>query len=163
MRQRSLARIALLPLLACVALANTAAAQAVRGTLLGTIQDAQGAPVPGVTVTATETQTNVSRSVVTNQSGNYVFANLKDGLYRVETALSGFKRFSRDGSSAGPPRTRGVALERRHGETFGVVQEAAPAGGPCRHGSRSRAGRSRSSPWARAATSRGCGPPCRGP
>src|SRR5688500_13641265 len=71
--------------------------QAVRGTLLGNVSDAQGAPVPGVTVTATETQTNVGRTAVTNQSGNYVFANLKDGLYRVDTELGGFKKFSRDG------------------------------------------------------------------
>ena len=59
----------------CAGLAGTAAAQAVRGTLLGAVQDAQGAPVPGVTVTATETQTNVSRSVVTNQSNAFNHAN----------------------------------------------------------------------------------------
>ena len=40
--------------------------------------------MPGVTVTATETQTNMTRTAVTNQSGHYVFANMKDGLYRVE-------------------------------------------------------------------------------
>jgi outer membrane receptor protein involved in Fe transport len=75
---------------------GTSGAQAVRGTLLGKVGDAQGAAVPGVTVTATETQTNVARHVVTNQDGNYVFANLKDGLYRVEAELAGFKKFARD-------------------------------------------------------------------
>ena len=50
-----------------------------------------------MSVTATETQTNIVRTTVTNQSGHYVFANMKDGLYRVETELTGFKKFSRDG------------------------------------------------------------------
>jgi hypothetical protein len=96
MTRRALAPLAL-SFLALAVTAEVARAQAVRGTLLGAVQDAQGAAVPGVTVTATETQTNVARSAVTNASGNYVFANLKDGVYRVETQLSGFKRFSREG------------------------------------------------------------------
>ena len=77
-------------------LASPSLAQAVRGTLLGNVTDTQGAAVPGVSVTATETQTNVARTVVTNQSGHYVFANMKDGIYRVATELTGFKKFSRD-------------------------------------------------------------------
>ena len=95
MTQRALVRIAL-TVAVCAGLASQSAAQAVRGTLLGTVSDTQGAAVPGVTVTAVETQTNISRSVVTNQSGNYVFANMKDGLYRVEAELTGFKKFARD-------------------------------------------------------------------
>jgi hypothetical protein len=35
--------------------------------------------------------------VVSNQNGNYVFANMQDGIYRVEAELSGFKKFSRGG------------------------------------------------------------------
>src|SRR5262249_34682832 len=97
MNQRTLMRIALPALVACAALSGTAAAQAVRGTLLGSVHDPKGAGVPGVTVTAVETQTNISRSAVSNQSGNYVFANMKDGLYRVEAEITGFKKFSRDG------------------------------------------------------------------
>ena len=48
-------------------------------------------------MTAVETQTNISRSVVTNASGNYVFANMKDGCVRVEAELTGFKKVLRDG------------------------------------------------------------------
>ena len=64
MTQRTLARIALLAAVAYAALSGTATAQAVRGTLLGTVHDTQGAAVPGVNVTATETQTNISRTAV---------------------------------------------------------------------------------------------------
>jgi len=76
-------RIALFAAAFVLALSGTALAQAVRGTLLGNVTDTQGAPVPGVSVTATETQTNVARTAITNQSGHYVFANMKDGLYKV--------------------------------------------------------------------------------
>ena len=126
MTQRSHTRIVLLAALACAALAGTAAAQAVRGTLLGTVHDAQGAAVPGATVTAIETQTNISRSVVTNQSGNYVFANMKDGLYRVAAELTGFKKFSRDGVDVKVNSTVRVDVVLEVGnmeETVEVVQE----------------------------------------
>src|SRR6266496_1553701 len=67
---RALARALLAAFVVWCAAGGTAAAQAVRGTLLGTVHDSQGAGVPGVNVTATETQTNISRSAATNQSGN---------------------------------------------------------------------------------------------
>ncbi len=126
MTQRTLARIALMATMACAALSGTAFAQAVRGTLLGTVHDSQGAAVPGVSVTAVETQTNISRSAVSNQSGNYVFANLKDGLYRVETELSGFKKFSRDGVEVKVNSTVRVDAVLEVGnmeETVEVIQE----------------------------------------
>jgi hypothetical protein len=107
-------------------LASPSLAQAVRGTLLGNVTDTQGASVPGVSVTATETQTNVARTVVTNQSGHYVFANMKDGIYRVETALTGFKRFSRDGVDVKVNSTVRVDVILEVGamtETVEVVQE----------------------------------------
>ncbi len=126
MTQRTLARTALLAAVALAFSAGTATAQAVRGTLLGTVHDTQGAAVPGVTVTATETQTNIPRTVVTNQSGNYVFANMKDGLYRVETELAGFKKFSRDGVEVKVNSTVRVDVLLEVGnmeETVEVVQE----------------------------------------
>jgi hypothetical protein len=109
-----------------LALAGTALAQAVRGTLLGTVNDTQGAPIPGVTVTATETQTNVARTAVTNPNGNYVFASMKDGLYRVETELTGFKKFSRDNVEVKVNSTVRVDVILEVGamtETVEVVQE----------------------------------------
>jgi iron complex outermembrane recepter protein len=93
---RKLTRLTLLSAGLILALSGTALAQAVGGTLRGKVADPQGVPVPGVTVTATETQTKVTRTAVTDESGHYVFSNLKDGLYRVEMELPGFKKFSRD-------------------------------------------------------------------
>src|SRR5215471_10274379 len=70
--------------------------QAVNGTLLGTVTDAAGAVVPGANVIITEVNTNLSRSTVTNESGNYVFGNLERGVYRVEVQAQGFKKAIRD-------------------------------------------------------------------
>jgi hypothetical protein len=72
-----------------------ASAQAVTGTLLGNVTDASGAGVPGATVTALETQTNVSRSAVTNESGYYIFPSLQNGTYTLEAELTGFKKVVR--------------------------------------------------------------------
>src|SRR5690349_25032429 len=66
----------------------TSYAQAVNGTLLGTVVDAQGAGVPGATITITETGTNIARTAQTNASGHYTFSNLKDGTYRVSVEMA---------------------------------------------------------------------------
>ena len=52
-------------------------------TLGGTASDATGALVPGVTITAVNVNTGVSLNVVTNETGNYQFASLQPGTYKV--------------------------------------------------------------------------------
>src|SRR4029453_12098739 len=71
-------------------------AQAVKGSFLGTVTDVSGAVIPGASVTITEVNTNLGRSTVTNESGNYVFGNLDRGVYRVEVQLAGFKKAIRE-------------------------------------------------------------------
>src|SRR5262245_46765342 len=65
------------------------------GTLAGKITDPQGAPIPGVIVTATETRTRAVQTTTTDRGGEYALSNL-EGTYRVETRLAGFARFSRE-------------------------------------------------------------------
>ena len=100
-----------------------------KGTLLGTVTDSTGASVPGATVTVTEVQTGISRSVTTNASGNYVFSNLKDGVYRVEAELSGFRKTVRENVRVDVNTTVRVDLTLQVGslnEAVTVVQEAPP-------------------------------------
>ena len=94
----SLCRLAAVILVAMVwaSLPGSAHAQALRGTLLGTVTDQSGAALPGATVIITETRTNVSRDTVTNTTGNYTFPNLLDGVYTVKAELSGFKATLRE-------------------------------------------------------------------
>src|SRR4030095_9224601 len=67
-------------------------AQAVNGTLLGTVTDSGGAVVAGANVSITEVNTSLKRSTSNNDSGHYVFGNLDRGVYRVEVQHAGFKK-----------------------------------------------------------------------
>ncbi len=103
------------------------AAQAVTGTLLGTVTDDGGLGIPGATVTITEVNTNIKLDAVTNANGNYVFSSLKNGVYRVETELSGFKKAVRDGIEVQVNTTVRVDLRLEVGtlaETVTVVGES---------------------------------------
>jgi hypothetical protein len=81
---------------AVVAAPSMAWGQAVTGTLLGNITDSSGAALPGVTVTATEVQTNISRTVVSNETGYYIFSSLLNGTYAVSAEVQGFKKVIRE-------------------------------------------------------------------
>src|SRR5436305_4625836 len=63
----------------------------------GSVQDQSGAVLPGVEVTATQTETGVRRTTVTNETGSYVLPNLPLGQYRLEAALPGFRTFVQTG------------------------------------------------------------------
>jgi len=86
----------LMVLLAMVTNAAPVRAQAARGSILGNVADGSGAAVPGATITVTETQTNISQNAVSNESGNYTFTSVANGVYRVEAELAGFKKALRD-------------------------------------------------------------------
>ena len=57
----------------------------------GTARDQSGAVLPGVEVTATQTETGIARNTVTNEAGLYVLSNLAIGPYRLEATLPGFR------------------------------------------------------------------------
>jgi hypothetical protein len=62
-------------------------------TLYGTVTDKSGAIVPGAQVTATNVETNQSRTAQTNAEGQYRFDFMPIGSYSVEVAATGFKKF----------------------------------------------------------------------
>src|SRR5688572_8367769 len=70
---------------------STATAQTTNATLGGTVTDATKALIPGVTITATNTQTGIVSSGITNESGSYNFPSLQSGTYKVSAALPGFQ------------------------------------------------------------------------
>ncbi len=67
-------------------------AQVGTSTVRGTIVDPQGGAVSGATVTLTNAETNLARTQTTDQSGNYIFAAVPPGTYRVDAEASGFKK-----------------------------------------------------------------------
>jgi hypothetical protein len=81
-----------LALFLLVGLAGSAFAQTGNASLGGSVQDPTKALIPGVTITVTNTATNVTVSQLTNESGGYSFPVLQPGTYRVTAELSGFKK-----------------------------------------------------------------------
>src|SRR5476649_2700094 len=87
-------RAALLGALLVVATAGSVFGQGFQGSLRGAIKDAGGV-IPGVEVTLTNEQTNIKRSTVTNERGEYVFANVDPSNYSVKATLQGYKTIDR--------------------------------------------------------------------
>lgn len=59
--------------------------------ILGVIHDSSGALLPGVTVTITHTATNISRRMVTGDSGTYAFPSIQPGVYTIRAECPGFR------------------------------------------------------------------------
>ena len=112
-------------LMGLLAMPVAARAQAVTGTLLGNVTDASGGAVPGATVTAVETQTNISRTAVTNEAGNYIFSSLRNGTYSVEAELTGFRKVMRQNVRVDVNTTMRVDLTLELGSMNEAVTVAA--------------------------------------
>jgi hypothetical protein len=98
--QAAHARNCRLPLWAVLTLALTLAvsyppanAQVVFGSLVGNVNDATGGAVVGATVKATLTQTNETRTALTNNVGEYTISTVTPGTYTIEVTKEGFRAF----------------------------------------------------------------------
>jgi hypothetical protein len=87
-------RIILALLLVCTT-ANYAAAQQTTGNIQGRVTDAQGAAVPGATVTGKNSATGFVRSEVSDAEGAYRLTGLPVGTYDITAELQGFTKFER--------------------------------------------------------------------
>ncbi|HMJ61047.1 MAG TPA: carboxypeptidase regulatory-like domain-containing protein, partial [Bryobacteraceae bacterium] len=72
-------------------------AQILSGRISGSVIDSTGAPVAGARVAITNTGTQATRAVSTDNKGFYSVAELPIGPYKVEVDQSGFKRSSQSG------------------------------------------------------------------
>jgi len=104
-----------------------ATAQTTTGTISGRVADSQGLALPGVTVTASSTNLQGVRTVVTSSNGDYIFSALPSGTYTLKFELSGFQ--TQDRTVAVAP-TQTVPLDVTLGvgtltETVNVVGQTA--------------------------------------
>jgi len=65
------------------------------GRILGVVTDQTGGVIAGATVTVTDVQRGVSRSLMTDDSGQYSATSLIPGAYEVQVDASGFNKFDR--------------------------------------------------------------------
>ncbi len=95
-------------------------AQTSNATLGGTVSDATGALIPGVSVTATNVATGIVTTVLTNEAGAYQFASLQTGTYKVVAELSGFQTQTYNNVTLGisqQVRSRTIAADKSGSRT----------------------------------------------
>src|SRR5262245_25931507 len=83
--------VAVAAVLFCLVHVEIAFAQGGNASVGGFVQDSTQAFIPGVTVTATNTGTNIATTAITNESGTYNITSLLPGTYRLTAELPGFK------------------------------------------------------------------------
>src|SRR5687767_3526538 len=81
------------------------------GTIQGRVTDAQGAVLPGVTVTATSPSALGSQTAVTSETGNYRFPAVPPGVYALSFELGGFTSLRREGIQISLGFTANVNVE----------------------------------------------------
>jgi hypothetical protein len=120
-------RIAVMAGLTLFAATGLARAQAT-AELSGRVTDESGAVLPGVTVTATQSDTGASRTVVTDETGTYLMPNLPTGPYRLDVSLQGFRSYAQTGIAlqVGGTPTINVVLAVGNLEETVSVEAAAP-------------------------------------
>ncbi len=90
--------------IALLALTGVASAQTYQGGLRGQARDLTGV-LPGVEIVLLNEATNASRTVVTNDVGEYVFTAVLPGNYSVKASLQGFRNEERTGVRIGTQQT----------------------------------------------------------
>ena len=114
-------------MLALAAVSSAALAQDFRGAITGRITDSSNARMPGVTVVATNVETNVAQTTVTNSEGDYTVLYLNPGTYTVTAELSGFKKLARNNLQVRVGEKLGVDFTLEVGAMAETVQVSAEA------------------------------------
>jgi outer membrane receptor protein involved in Fe transport len=86
----SLHRVVGLAIVFMILAASQAGAQLANASISGTVTGADGAGLPGVTVTVRNQESGLVRTSVTAENGSYAISGLKPGTYEVSFDLEGF-------------------------------------------------------------------------
>jgi len=100
-------------------------AQSYLGGVRGSIQDQGGALMADAKVTLTNVATNVSRSTVTNASGEYVFSQIEPATYMLAVESAGFKKLEHPNVIVGTQEFLTIDLKMELGEVSSSVQVTA--------------------------------------
>src|SRR2546428_3877927 len=102
-------------------------AQVTTGTISGVVQDSSGAVIPGVSVTARNLDTGITRTVTTDEGGRYTAPDLTLGNYEVQAELPGFQTEVRSGITLTVGRTAVVNFALKVGQLADKVTISAEA------------------------------------
>jgi len=84
-------RLAIACLFTCLLVLLATSAFAQEATIVGTVTDPSGASVPNVSITVTNVDTGIARTLTTSGDGQYVAPDLHIGRYTVRASAAGFK------------------------------------------------------------------------
>ena len=111
-----------------LALAPAAFGQSVAvAHLSGAVTDASGGVLPGAEVTVTQTSTAMTRFVITGAQGEFSFASLPIGPYKLVTKMTGFRTFEQTGINLSVGDTRSVNVTLQVGAMNETIQVQADA------------------------------------
>ena len=127
MSLRKTAAVLFLASLLFVAAAPRLRAQALYGSIVGSVTDSSGSVVPGALVRATQTGTGQERQTLTNETGSYSFPTLPQGSYDVTISREGFERFAQRGVSVTIANVVRVDAALKVGAATETVQVSAQA------------------------------------
>jgi Carboxypeptidase regulatory-like domain/TonB dependent receptor len=86
-------------LLALMLAALGAVAQQITGNIHGIISDPSGAIVQSAAITATQVETGLTRTVLSDRDGSYLLVELPVGHYRLQVVAQGFQKYLQEGIS----------------------------------------------------------------
>ncbi len=112
-------------LFACLVLSGTVAHAQFRASLRGTVTDAQGAAVPGATVTLVNTQTNQTMIATSDANGIYQFNALAPSPYHLVAEHEGFKKKILDNVQIIPEQLNALDLQLE----IGAVEQSVTVSG----------------------------------
>ncbi|MDQ6758628.1 MAG: carboxypeptidase regulatory-like domain-containing protein [Acidobacteriota bacterium] len=102
-------------------------AQSNNATISGSVTDNQGASITGAQVVATETDTSVKTTAITNEAGVYSLRNLPIGTYVLTAEHPGFRRYVREGLTLTTGQSLGLDLRLELGAVADSINVSASA------------------------------------
>ncbi|HEV2350684.1 MAG TPA: TonB-dependent receptor [Terriglobia bacterium] len=114
-------------LMALAALARPSFAQEITGSIRGSVLDPSEAGVGAATVTATQIETGLTRTVVTNRDGTYLLVLLPVGHYRLDASARGFQNFTQEGVTLSVNEAANIVIRLAIGSPTQSVQVTANA------------------------------------
>jgi hypothetical protein len=103
------------------------AAQSARGTLTGTVKDANGAFVPAAAVNLKETNTGSGYSTKSTAEGLFTFSELPPGTYSLTVTAPGFESYTQSGIGVEVASTSTVIAELKVGAESATVSVSSDA------------------------------------
>src|SRR5271165_1374834 len=98
------------------------------GRIYGVVTDQSGAVVPGVMVTVTDVERGVSRTLATDNAGEYSAPSLVPGTYNVRAEAAGFNIYQRQDIAVGVGQDVRIDLALQTGnQTQEVIVTGTPA------------------------------------